>query len=139
METRWAVEFSPSAALTYKYKCFSHSSKVVVDEACRSNHPDTEVYNQCSNVLLQDAINERDGKKSARPLDLHTGLALPSMPKCNEVDIIYGGSLFSCNVDLENYSHKLRSALSIFLWCQSSQGESSDSKKKHNLNGYTES
>ncbi|KZP21168.1 S-adenosyl-L-methionine-dependent methyltransferase [Athelia psychrophila] len=74
VETRWAVEFSPSAALTYK-----------------SNHPNTEVYNQCSNVLLQDAIDARDGKKSVRPLDLHTGLALPSMPKRNEVDIIYGG------------------------------------------------
>ncbi|KAF7965632.1 hypothetical protein HWV62_42606 [Athelia sp. TMB] len=74
VNTRWAVEFSPSAALTY-----------------RTNHPETIVYNQCSNVMLQDALDERDGKARDRPRDLHTGHELPMMPKRGEVDIIFGG------------------------------------------------
>ncbi|KAG2037322.1 S-adenosyl-L-methionine-dependent methyltransferase [Suillus americanus] len=74
VETRYAVEFSPGAARTYK-----------------QNHPNVTVYNQCTNVCLQHAIDVADGKNS-RPLQtLGDKKRLPSMPKPGEVDFIYGG------------------------------------------------
>ncbi|KAL4067750.1 hypothetical protein V8B97DRAFT_1915370 [Scleroderma yunnanense] len=74
VETRWAIEFSPSAAQTYQI-----------------NHPGTIVYNQCTNLCLQHAIDTVDGK-STRPLfSIGENRQLPPMPKQGEVDFIYGG------------------------------------------------
>ncbi|KII89181.1 hypothetical protein PLICRDRAFT_160365 [Plicaturopsis crispa FD-325 SS-3] len=74
VETRWAVEHSPSAALTYQ-----------------TNHPRTRVYNQCSNLLLQHAIDTAEGKKPMPLTTEHGDVTLPPMPKPGEVDFIYGG------------------------------------------------
>lgn len=50
------------------------------------------VYNQCTNVCLQHAIDVADGK-NPRPLQaLGDKKRLPSMPKPGEVDFIYGGA-----------------------------------------------
>ncbi|KAG2063855.1 S-adenosyl-L-methionine-dependent methyltransferase [Suillus decipiens] len=74
VETRYAVEFSPGAAKTYK-----------------QNHTNVTVYNQCTNVCLQHAIDIADGK-NPRPLQtLGDKKRLPPMPKPGEVDFIYGG------------------------------------------------
>ncbi|KAG2337145.1 S-adenosyl-L-methionine-dependent methyltransferase [Suillus weaverae] len=67
VETRYAIEFSPRAAKTYK-----------------QNHPNVTVYNQCTNVCLQHAIDVSDEKKF-RPLQ-SLGDKKPG-----EVDFIYGG------------------------------------------------
>ncbi|KAI0780552.1 S-adenosyl-L-methionine-dependent methyltransferase [Trametes elegans] len=74
--TKWAIEFSPSAAKTY-----------------RANHPGTTVYNQCSNKLLEHAIQTAKGVKVSplKSLDTTTHVLLPPMPQPGEVDFIYGG------------------------------------------------
>ncbi|EGO21115.1 hypothetical protein SERLADRAFT_417509 [Serpula lacrymans var. lacrymans S7.9] len=74
VETRWAVEFSPSAAMTYQ-----------------ANHSHTTVYNQCTNVLLQHAIDTHEGKNPKPLKGIHSGKVLPGMPKPGDVDFIYGG------------------------------------------------
>ncbi|KAG1724751.1 S-adenosyl-L-methionine-dependent methyltransferase [Suillus paluster] len=74
VETRYAVEFSPGAAKTYE-----------------QNHPNVTVYNQCTNVCLQHALDVAEGK-NPRPLrSLGDKTPLPPMPKPGEVDFIYGG------------------------------------------------
>ncbi|KAG0701495.1 hypothetical protein DFH29DRAFT_1000139 [Suillus ampliporus] len=74
VDTRYAVEFSPGAAKTYK-----------------QNHPNVTVYNQCTNVCLQHALDVAEGK-NPRPLQsLGDNKRLPAMPKPGEVDFIYGG------------------------------------------------
>ncbi|KAG1743398.1 S-adenosyl-L-methionine-dependent methyltransferase [Suillus lakei] len=74
VETRYAVEFSPGAARTYK-----------------QNHPNVTVYNQCTNVCLQHAIDVADGENPLPLRSLGDKKRLPSMPKPGEVDFIYGG------------------------------------------------
>ncbi|KAH7909914.1 S-adenosyl-L-methionine-dependent methyltransferase [Hygrophoropsis aurantiaca] len=74
VHTKWAVEFSPSAAKTYA-----------------ANHPGTIVYNQCTNELLQHAIDTRDGKHPPALRSVDGKTKLPPMPKPGEVDFIYGG------------------------------------------------
>ncbi|KAF8559697.1 S-adenosyl-L-methionine-dependent methyltransferase [Imleria badia] len=74
VETRWAIEFSPSAAQTYQ-----------------RNHPETIVYNQCTNLCLQHAIDTQDNKKPKPLLSLDDKKPLPPMPKRGDVDFIYGG------------------------------------------------
>ncbi|OBZ65761.1 Acetolactate synthase, mitochondrial [Grifola frondosa] len=76
VQTKWAVEFSPSAAMTYA-----------------ANHPHVIVYNQCTNLLLQHAINTFEGKKPKplKSLQADHEVVLPPMPKKGEVDFIYGG------------------------------------------------
>ncbi|KAG2133739.1 S-adenosyl-L-methionine-dependent methyltransferase [Suillus clintonianus] len=74
VETRYAVEFSPGAAKTYK-----------------QNHPDVTVYNQCTNICLQHAIDVADGNNPDPLFSLGDQKRLPSMPKPGEVDFIYGG------------------------------------------------
>ncbi|KAK0441911.1 S-adenosyl-L-methionine-dependent methyltransferase [Armillaria borealis] len=73
VETKWAVEFSPSAAQTY-----------------RRNHPDTIVYDQDASILLDHAVQTEYGKHP-RKLKSHDGTYLENMPKKGEVDFIYGG------------------------------------------------
>ncbi|KAI0929230.1 hypothetical protein AcW1_006224 [Taiwanofungus camphoratus] len=76
VKTRWAIEFSPSAALTYM-----------------KNHPETVVYNQDTNLLLQYAIDDFEGKKPKPLMSLRNDIReeLAPMPKQGEVDFIYGG------------------------------------------------
>ncbi|KAG7448097.1 S-adenosyl-L-methionine-dependent methyltransferase [Guyanagaster necrorhizus] len=73
VETKWAVEFSPSAAQTY-----------------RRNHPDTIVYDQDASILLDHAV-QTEGGKYPRKLKSHDGTYLENMPKKGDVDLIYGG------------------------------------------------
>ncbi|KAK0484022.1 hypothetical protein IW261DRAFT_994609 [Armillaria novae-zelandiae] len=73
VETKWAVEFSPSAAQTYK-----------------RNHPDTIVYDQDASLLLDHAVQTEYGKPPHK-LKSHDGTYLENMPKKGEVDFIYGG------------------------------------------------
>ncbi|KAF9246401.1 hypothetical protein BU15DRAFT_70495 [Melanogaster broomeanus] len=74
VETRWAIEFSPSAARTYQ-----------------RNHPNSIVYNQCTNLCLQHAIDTLEHKNPKPLLSLDSNKPLPPMPKQGEVDFIYGG------------------------------------------------
>ncbi|KAH7923467.1 S-adenosyl-L-methionine-dependent methyltransferase [Leucogyrophana mollusca] len=74
VNTKWAVEFSPSAAKTYA-----------------ANHPDTIVYNQCTNALLQHDLDLRDGKNPPALRSKHGNEKLPPLPKPGDVDFIYGG------------------------------------------------
>ncbi|EKM55273.1 uncharacterized protein PHACADRAFT_184086 [Phanerochaete carnosa HHB-10118-sp] len=78
VETKWAVESSPSAALSFA-----------------ANNPRCTVYTQCSNVLLRHAIETQQAPRS-RPrqvasLNHKDKDALPPMPKPGEVDFICGG------------------------------------------------
>ncbi|KAF8891199.1 hypothetical protein BD779DRAFT_1513769 [Infundibulicybe gibba] len=76
VETKYAVEFSPSAASTYQ-----------------QNHPHTQVYCQDTNLLLKHAIETHEGKEP-RPLlsNFDNGRAYcKPMPQKGEVDIIFGG------------------------------------------------
>jgi DNA (cytosine-5)-methyltransferase 1 len=58
----------------------------------RENHPGVKVYNQCTNLCLQHAIDAAEGK-NPRPLkSLGDKTSLPRMPKPGEVDFIYGGA-----------------------------------------------
>lgn len=58
----------------------------------RANHRETVVFNQCSNLLLQHAIDTHDGKKPEPLRSLHDGkTALPPMPRPGDVDFVYGG------------------------------------------------
>ncbi|KAK0196767.1 S-adenosyl-L-methionine-dependent methyltransferase [Armillaria mellea] len=73
VETKWAVEFSPSAAQTY-----------------RRNHPDTIVYDQDASILLDHAVQTEYGK-NPRKLKSHNATYLENMPQKGDVDFIYGG------------------------------------------------
>lgn len=59
---------------------------------CRRNHPKTIVYNQCTNLCLQHAIDTLENKKPKPLLSLDDKKPLPPMPKPGDVDFIYGGS-----------------------------------------------
>lgn len=74
VETRYAVEFSPSAALTYQ-----------------TNHPNTIVYCQDSSLLLQHAIHTHEKKRPERLRSNDGKTFCQPMPAKGEVDIIFGG------------------------------------------------
>ncbi|KAK7034044.1 hypothetical protein VNI00_012475 [Paramarasmius palmivorus] len=75
VDTRWAAEFSPAAASSY-----------------RENHPNTEVYCQDVNLLLKHAIETREGK-DPKPLisNFKSREKCPEMPRRGDVDFIFGG------------------------------------------------
>nr|CAB09661.1 DNA-C5-methyltransferase [Ascobolus immersus] len=73
VDTKWAIEFAPSAANTLAL-----------------NFPDAQVFNQCANVLLSRAIQSEDEGSLDIEYDLQ-GRVLPDLPKKGEVDFIYGG------------------------------------------------
>ncbi|ESK94207.1 dna (cytosine-5)-methyltransferase -like, partial [Moniliophthora roreri MCA 2997] len=75
VDTKWAVEFSPAAAMSY-----------------RANHPDTIVYCQDSNLLLKHAIETREGK-NPKPLvsNFSSKEKCKEMPRRGDVDFIFGG------------------------------------------------
>jgi DNA (cytosine-5)-methyltransferase 1 len=58
-----AVEISPSAAKTLKYVDFSLCYRCYIKYFYRANSPDTVVYNQCSNLVLREAIKAHAGIK----------------------------------------------------------------------------
>ncbi|KAI0748472.1 S-adenosyl-L-methionine-dependent methyltransferase [Daedaleopsis nitida] len=74
IETKWAVEFSPSAAKTFQ-----------------ANHPNCVVYNESSNCLLEHAVDASEGR-NPNPLKCKgKDRQLPHMPQRGDVDFIYGG------------------------------------------------
>ncbi|CAG8618202.1 1992_t:CDS:2, partial [Diversispora eburnea] len=74
VDTRWAIEFASSAALTFQ-----------------KNNPGAIAYNQCANVLLKRAIDEHCNKKQLEVLNDFLGNKVPSMPAPGDVDFIYCG------------------------------------------------
>ncbi|KAI9459440.1 S-adenosyl-L-methionine-dependent methyltransferase [Lactarius psammicola] len=74
VETKWAIEYAPSAARTFQY-----------------NKRHANVYNQDCNILLEHAIETDNGKKLAPLRSLDDGRPLPPLPKPGEVDLICGG------------------------------------------------
>ncbi|KAJ1678462.1 hypothetical protein EV182_004002, partial [Spiromyces aspiralis] len=75
IETRWAIEYMPSAAKSFA-----------------QNHPVCKVYNQCTNLLLERAIAQHTRNEVLRPLmDIPNEELVPDMPAPGEVDFIYCG------------------------------------------------
>ncbi|KAJ2725504.1 hypothetical protein GGI07_001260 [Coemansia sp. Benny D115] len=74
VKTMWAVEFMESAAITFS-----------------KNHPHAQVYNQCSNLLLDSAIKAHQGIQFAPLVNKFDGTPLPPMPQPGDVDFIYCG------------------------------------------------
>ncbi|KAJ1983305.1 hypothetical protein H4R34_001360 [Dimargaris verticillata] len=74
VETKYAVEFMPSAALTFE-----------------KNNPGATVYNQCANLLLASAIAEHANHQPRQQITDFMGRPLSSMPAPGEVDFIYCG------------------------------------------------
>ncbi|KFY29605.1 hypothetical protein V494_08624 [Pseudogymnoascus sp. VKM F-4513 (FW-928)] len=56
----------------------------------KRNFPHMTVYNENANKLLQRAIQEEKGTASGVMRDLQ-GKPMPPMPKCGEIDFLYGG------------------------------------------------
>ncbi|KAF8965236.1 S-adenosyl-L-methionine-dependent methyltransferase [Flammula alnicola] len=76
VETKYAVEFTPSAAKTYMV-----------------NHPDTTVYCQDSSALLKHAVLAMNSKEQPPPLrSLDNKTHCPPLPdKHAQIDFIFGG------------------------------------------------
>ncbi|KAF8201752.1 C5-DNA-methyltransferase [Pholiota molesta] len=82
VETKYAIEFSPSAAKTYIFSRLS-----------RKNHPETTVYCQDSSVLLKHAVMASNNKgKAPALLSLDGKTYCPALPAKNaQIDFIFGG------------------------------------------------
>lgn len=101
IETRWAVEMSPSAALSLKYGLvrFGCKTDYLLTSAfifalpnIRTNYKNVTVYNQDCNVLLEHAADLQAGKKPSTIYSLGSKKeALPPLPIPGEVDLIMGG------------------------------------------------
>lgn len=90
----------------------------------RRNHPETTVYNQCTNLCLQHAIDTQDKKKPKPLLSLDDKKPLPPMPKPGDVDFIYGGSCLWLSLCLKTSNKEVaRSSMSEFLSYEPQQGE----------------
>ncbi|KAJ2806226.1 hypothetical protein H4R20_001770, partial [Coemansia guatemalensis] len=74
VKTLWSVEYMPSAGMTFA-----------------KNHPDAQVYNQCSNLLLESAIKAYHGATTQPLINKFDGKELPPMPRPGDVDFIYCG------------------------------------------------
>ncbi|KAJ2617877.1 hypothetical protein H4S08_000112 [Coemansia sp. RSA 1365] len=74
VKTLWSVEYMPSAGMTFA-----------------KNHPDAQVYNQCSNLLLESAIKTYHGAPTQPLINKFDGKELPPMPRPGDVDFIYCG------------------------------------------------
>jgi DNA (cytosine-5)-methyltransferase 1 len=92
VETKYAVEFSPSAAKTYKcvktyFLCIFYAYLFT-----RMNNPGVLVYNQDSSILLQQALGKDNGKNPPPLLSKDGKTHCPEMPqKGSQVDFIFGG------------------------------------------------
>jgi hypothetical protein len=73
VETLWAIERDTVACLTYK-----------------KNFPNTKVFNEDANILLDRAIRCEKGEE-LEPLYDSQGELVPDLPRPGEVDFIYGG------------------------------------------------
>jgi site-specific DNA-cytosine methylase len=60
----------------------------------RANHPAAIVYNQDTNMCLQNAIDAREGKLCEPLRSIADGKELPPMPQRGDVELITGG--FPC-------------------------------------------
>ncbi|KAJ1737906.1 hypothetical protein LPJ72_000061 [Coemansia sp. Benny D160-2] len=74
IETKWSVEYMQSAGITFS-----------------KNHPNTQVYNQCSNLLLDSAIKDHQKIPRGPLINNFDGKQLPPMPQPGDVDFIYCG------------------------------------------------
>ncbi|KAJ1823141.1 hypothetical protein LPJ60_001754 [Coemansia sp. RSA 2675] len=74
VKTKWSVEFMPSAGYTFA-----------------TNHPDAQVYNECSNLLLDSAIRAHRGETVKPLVNKFDAKELPPMPQPGDVDFIYCG------------------------------------------------
>ncbi|KAJ1817653.1 hypothetical protein LPJ75_001659, partial [Coemansia sp. RSA 2598] len=74
VKTMWAVEFMESAGITFA-----------------KNHPEAQVYNQCSNLLLDSAIKAHQGIPTKPLKNKFDQKELPPMPQPGDVDFIYCG------------------------------------------------
>ncbi|KAJ2880862.1 hypothetical protein FB639_002739 [Coemansia asiatica] len=74
VKTMWAVEFMESAGITFA-----------------KNHPEAQVYNQCSNLLLDSAIKAHQGIATKPLINKFNQKELPPMPQPGDVDFIYCG------------------------------------------------
>ncbi|KAI7834959.1 hypothetical protein BX661DRAFT_175843 [Kickxella alabastrina] len=74
VKTMWSVEFMESAGVTFA-----------------KNHPKAQVYNQCSNLLLDSAIKAHQGIPVEPLINKFDGRQLPPMPQPGDVDFIYCG------------------------------------------------
>ncbi|KAJ2653888.1 hypothetical protein IWW40_000172 [Coemansia sp. RSA 1250] len=74
VKTLWSVEYMPSAGYSFA-----------------KNHPDAQVYNQCSNLLLDWAIKVHNGVPAQPLINKFDGKTLPPMPQPGDVDFIYCG------------------------------------------------
>ncbi|KAJ3081819.1 hypothetical protein HK102_002107 [Quaeritorhiza haematococci] len=74
VETRHAIEFTPSAAKTFK-----------------ENFPHATVYNQCANMLLERAIRKHEHGEQLEPATDFMGRPLVDLPPKGSVDFIYCG------------------------------------------------
>ena len=97
IDTKWAVEFSPSAAKSFKwvvlYNQLYNQLSVLNSFNPRANHEKTTVYDLCSSCLLQHAIDSAGGKNPPPLRSSDGSKKLPSMPQRGEVDFIYGGKV----------------------------------------------
>ena len=92
-----AVEISPSAALTlkYVYRCIPG---LWTHHLLRKNSPNTKVLNQCSNLVLEDAVKRVRAPNSTErvvhpqlPYKHPSLLPLPAPPTRGEIDCIIAG------------------------------------------------
>ncbi|KAJ2852696.1 hypothetical protein IWW36_000053 [Coemansia brasiliensis] len=74
VKTLWSVEYMPSAGYSFA-----------------KNHPYAQVYNQCSNLLLDWAIKSHNGVPAQPLINKFDGKTLPPMPQPGDVDFIYCG------------------------------------------------
>ena len=88
----------------------------------RANHPHAVVYNESSNLLLQQAIDTAEGRNPP-PLMGKGGDQLPPMPQKGEVDFIFGGQYCLIKSDCSCSYHVIRSPMPEFLHDESSQGK----------------
>lgn len=94
VETKYAVEFSPSAAKTYKYIYVYIVFKVYIKLTFlhRHNHPETLVYCQDSSTLLKQAVAQFNNEHPAPLLSNDQKNFCPDMPDKNaSIDFIFGG------------------------------------------------
>ncbi|KAG1742724.1 S-adenosyl-L-methionine-dependent methyltransferase [Suillus paluster] len=107
IEVTHAVEISPSAAKTLK-----------------ANSPHTVVYNQCSNLVLQEAIKARANLEITRLKKIEPDIGedpyIPAPPKPEEIDCIIAG--FPCqphsrlNMFVKANDRKSNLILTVLSW-----------------------
>jgi DNA (cytosine-5)-methyltransferase 1 len=87
VDTRYAVDFSPSACHTFRYVLFLLIPNFLFTDAVDSaHHSAAVVYNQCGNLLLEAKVNQRQNLKA-----LYHNEDLPPLPNIGEIDLITCG------------------------------------------------